>query len=495
MLVVRGMELKRYERVAERVRQMFRSGALHDGERIPSVRAMARQMRVSITTVVEAYRLLERRGVIESRPQSGFFVRPRSLHDVAPTAAPAPAETEPIGLFTERVRIAPWFDALLRAGSRQDVLPLGAGMPAPEFFPSAELAASMRRVLRRRPFEVNQYCLPPGHIRLRTEVARHLLEAGCTVDPDEIHITAGASHALLLGLRAVTERGDIVAVESPGYFGFYGLLHFLGLRALEIPTHPAHGLSVEALARVLERGTKLGCVLLSSSFSNPTGAMMPEDARRELAELCVRHRVPVLEDDTYGDLAFAPPRPRPVKAFAPAAVMHAGSFSKILAPGYRVGWLAAGRHHRDVGRCNMLSWVSLGLPIQLAMAEFLSDGGMQRHLRRLRGRYRDNVALLQNAVRESFPPDSRISEPRGGHFVWVRLPGERDARHLATAALAHGISIAPGVLFSSRCLYADYLRLNCAYPWSRRVRSGIQTLGALASAMEPARRRRPARKL
>lgn len=473
------MRIKKYDQIIHRIEDLIRLETLKDGDRAPSVRSMAKQMGVSVMTVLEGYRRLESMGLIESRPQSGYYVRPGVFGDSRPLARPPRANRPDIDLKTEAVMIPEAVERLLTQALRKDVLPLGTGMPAPDYFPSEELSIRLARVARTDPELVNSYCVGRGHCVLTEMVARWMIEAGCATPEEEIVVTAGATQALMLAIRSVTRPGDTVAVESPGYYGFYALLQFFNLKAVEIPCDPQSGLAVDALQAILRRGLKPACVILSPSFSNPTGAVMPDVNKEALVELCLKQNLPIIEDDTFGELAFNTYRPLTLKALSPDRVIYVGSFSKILAPGYRIAWLAGGRHTGDILRCHAMSVLATPAATQLAVAAYLKDGGLKRHLRLLRKRYQVNAGLLQDKIALCFPAGTRTSNPRGGHFLWVELPEGYNAVELSAASADEGISIAPGVLFSSRQHYGRCFRLNFAVPWGDQVDQAVERLGQL----------------
>jgi DNA-binding transcriptional MocR family regulator len=438
---------------------------------------------VSTTTVLEGYRCLEGLGLIESRPQSGYFVRPEGMRRPKPWSRLPPVRSEPIVLTTADVRVPPAVGELLAQATKPGLVPLGAGLPDPSFLPSEALSIRMARIVRQAPAEVNRYCIGAGELPLRRALARWMLEGDATTEADEIVVAEGATQALLLALRSVARPGDAVAVESPGYHGFHALLQFLGLRSVEVPSDPVTGFSVDALQDVLSAGgDPVACVLLSSCFSNPTGATMPDAEKRRLVEICGAKGIPLIDDDTYGDIAFADRRPRSLKSFAPADVIHIGSFSKTLGPGYRIAWLAGGKHRGDILRCHNMAALATRVAPQRTIYAYLERGGMQRHIRRLRRQYAENLRFLQNEVARHFPTGTRTGEPQGGHFLWVELPEDRDTMELARRAEKAGISLAPGVLFSSRLHYRRFLRLNGAIVCNNDIVRAIATLGKLVGS-------------
>lgn len=467
------------EQVAARIARLIESETLRSGERIPSIRAMAEQMNLSIMTVLEGYRRLEDRGLVECRPQAGYFVKPELLRDRPREISISVPECQEIRLDSRSVRTSELTRRLLELLWRPGLIPLGVGFSSPEFFPTESLSRHLARVSRGDP-HANQYEVGLGYPALRHELARKMMDCGCDLAPDEILVTLGGTEALHIALNTVLKPGDEVAVESPGYFGFFSMLERLRLRAVEIPSDPQHGLSVTALKTVLARNRRIGAVLLCPALSNPTGATMPEAAKDELIGLCRRARVTIIEDDTFGDLVFAGHRSSSLKSRDPERVVFIGSLSKVLSPGYRIGWVAGGCHHDELFRSHANTILCAPTPTQMAVASFLAGGGFQRHLRKLRRAFAENVARFRQEVSRHFPGHTRITNSNGGHFLWVELPAPCDSTELAFRCAKEGFSIAPGVLFSARDHYRRFLRLNAGLSWTEDVRSALRRLGEMA---------------
>lgn len=472
----------RYLAVVHRVESLVARGTLKSGDRIPSLREMAKQTGSSLMTVLHGYQVLEDRGIIASRPQAGYYVLPRPLSAPKIAALP-PMPLEPIRLYSDFVRASDDGQRLISQAMRSDVLQLGAGLPDSSFLPNEQLSLRMSRVVRGQPDGVNRYDLGSGDPALRAGIAKLMLGSGANVAPDEILVTPGATPGLLVALRAVASPGDAIALESPGYYGFYAMLRFLGLRAIEIPSDPDHGISPDEFERALAGRIRIRALVISSAFSNPSGSRLSRESMVRIAGLCRLHNVALIDDDTYGELYHGETRPHPPKSLAPDDVIHIGSFSKILAPGYRIGWIAGGRYQQEIRLCHSMAVLSVALPNQLAIAAFLADGGMSRHLRRLRLHYRENLASIRHCVAASFPEGTSITDPQGGYFLWVRLPDGVKAAELAELSIREHISVAPGTLFSSRGNYAGHIRLNGALPWSDRIEQAIQRLGALTAGL------------
>ena len=309
-----------------------------------------------------------------------------------------------------------------------------------------------------------------------------MADAGCQLAPDDIVVTGGCQEALSLALRAVANPGDIIAIESPTFYGLLQVIDSLGMRALEIPTDPNHGMSLDALALAIEQWPVRACVVVPN-FSNPLGYCMPPARKQALVSVLARHDIALIEDDVYGELGFSAPRPEAAKAWdEDGRVLYCSSFSKTLAPGLRVGWIAPGRYRERIEYLKyVLNLASPTLP-QLAVAEFLERGGYDRHLRQVRGDYARQIARMIQTVGKTFPEGTRVTQPAGGFVLWVELPSGSDAMRLYRQALAERISIAPGPMFSATQKYGNFIRLNCAQPWDERMERAMVTLGRLAHA-------------
>ncbi len=468
-----------YHRLAGELREQITEGVYTAGERLPGVRALGRARGMSVATVLAAYRRLEDEALIEARPRSGYYVRPRSARPVplprasAPAAQPSPVTGQELVL------------SLVKATNVEGLVQLGAAVPDASFLPTRAVERALLQAARRHRSRAAAYEFPPGLPELRRQIARRLAQAGCAVGPDEIVITNGCQEALVLALQALTRPGDVVAIESPTFYGLLQALESLQLEALEIPTDPVDGLSLEALQLALERWPVKACIA-TPSFSNPLGYCMPEARKRALLALLGAHGVPLIEDDLYGDLGFAAQRPPPCLALVPgsgAEVIYCSSFSKTLTPGLRVGWIVPGRHQ---GRVEYLKYVlnlATSTVSQLALAELLGGGGYERHLRAVRGDYARAVARMIDAVGRHFPPGTRITRPAGGFVIWVELAPQVDSLRLAQLARAEGISIAPGPIFSATQKYRNFMRLSCACAWDGRIEAALGRLAHLLNTV------------
>ncbi|MBI2949093.1 MAG: PLP-dependent aminotransferase family protein [Verrucomicrobia bacterium] len=465
-----------YERVALRIGELIEHGTLRPGERIPSVRQLSRQEQLSIATVTQAYRVLENRGLIEARPQSGYYVRPRIW-----SQPPEPAKSQPSPSAT-RVSVNDLVMEVLQANHDPTLIVFGAARPGTELLPTVQLNRTLASVARRYPRESNTSDVPPGHLKLRTQIARRAMESGCTLAPDEIVVTCGCQEALNLCLRAVAKAGDTIAIESPTYYGILQIIESLGMKACEVPTFPRHGVCLDELEKRLTRCKIKACVF-SPNFSNPLGSCMPDEKKQRLVELLARRGIPLIEDDN-GNLPHSGDRPKAAKAFdRQGMVLLCDSFTKTLAPGLRVGWTAPGRFQTRVEHLKFISTVGTGTLPQMAIAEFLANGGYDHHLRKLRRALADQVRCATQAIAKYFPDGTKVTRPTGGHVLWVELPPRINSLELFRRALAEKISITPGPIFSPKQKYQNFIRLSCGDPWTEALDQALRRLGEIMREM------------
>ncbi|MDX3985025.1 MAG: PLP-dependent aminotransferase family protein [Achromobacter sp.] len=463
-----------YETLADEIAKSIRDGVMRAGDKLPSVREACAARGVSPSTVFQAYYLLEARGLIRAQPRSGYYV-----HAPAESRPPEPGTSNPDGESTELAISERIFDILGSVRNR-DVTPLGSAFPSPLLFPLPRLAQAMAAHLKRQDPLDTVEDLSPGNPGLRRQIALRYLIGGMNVPASDIVVTNGALEALNLCLQAVTQVGDTVMVEAPTFYGALQALERQGLKALEVPTHPRTGVDLAAMEAAIKRHAPSACWLMTQ-FQNPLGSLMPDDKKRQLVEMLARHGIPLIEDDVYGELYYGAARPVPAKAYdTEGLVLHCSSFSKCLAPGYRIGWASAGRYSRQVQRLKLSSTLSASGPAQGAIAEYLEQGGYDRHLRRLRQTLQTQQDRMADAIAQEFPAGTRVTRPQGGFFLWVELPAAVDALALHRDALARGISVAPGPIFSASSQFASALRLNYGHPWDAAHEDAIRVLGELA---------------
>jgi DNA-binding transcriptional MocR family regulator len=469
-----------YLRLADQLAASIRAGTLARGERIASVRELARQQGVSMSTVVQAYRTLEDARLIEARPRSGYFVAARS-----PRRPPEP-ETMPLPAQSQAVDVSSLGAQVTALAQDPSFTSFGAAYPAAELFAQERVRRALSRAAQRHRDSLCCYPLSSGTPEFRRAVARQALAMGCQLDPEHIVSTTGCQAAISLCLRAVTKPGDVVALESPTSYGFLELLESMHLRALEIPTHPRHGLSVEALSLAFDM-QPVKAVLSVPTLSNPLGACIPLAERRRLAQLVAQRGVPLIEDVLYNPLCEQDEQRRAVRSFdSTGHVMLCGSFSKTLAPGLRVGYVDAGRWTAQVQRLRQVHAGSYTEVVEQAMADLLTRPGLESAFRALRSAVAQRVDEARGLIAESFPKGTRVTDPPGGFILWVELPAGSDSLALFEACLQERIVFAPGTMFSSTGRYRHCLRLGVVGRWDEAQRRALRRIGELAHKVVPA---------
>jgi DNA-binding transcriptional MocR family regulator len=469
-----------YQELAARLAEAIYAGSLRAGDRLPSVRHLSEQHGVSIATAVQAYRALESQRLIEARPKSGYFVlpKPRRLAEPAPSRPPTTPRFVGVNQFVMEY---------LACSQLPGVAPLGCATPSEELYPADKLLRLAAAIARRQRNVASRYLMDTGNTRLKSAIARRAVEFGCTLAADDIVVTNGCTEALNLALRAVAGPGDTIALESPTYFTLLQIIESLGMKALEVPTHPREGISLEALDLATQKPGAVKAALVISNFSNPLGSLMPEEKKRQLVRLLDSRGIPLIEDDIYGDTYFGRSRPFVAKAFdSSGSVLLCSSFSKSLAPGFRIGWIAPGRFQQQVELLKFINSIATPELPQLAIAEFMANGGYDHHLRRLRAAFATQVQRTSEAVAEYFPAGCRITQPAGGFVLWVEMPAAVDAVRLFQLARDACIAVAPGPMFTNTGRFRNFMRLNCGNVWSSQIERAVMRLGEMCKRLAEA---------
>jgi DNA-binding transcriptional MocR family regulator len=463
-----------YHDIASKIRDHIAAGVYPHGSRLPGVRRLSQQFGVSVSTLVQAQRQLENSCVIEARPRSGYYVSLRQW-PLPDTPAPSQPELKPTPVTGQELVLQ-----LAQAANQPGFVQLGAAVPDECFMPMRAFQRSLGKTVRQYGRRAANYAFPPGLPELQQQIARRMYLCGSHVNAERILITNGCQEALSLALQAVAQPGDIIAIESPTFYGLLQVIESLGMKALEIPTDPQTGISLPALELALEQWPVKACVLIPN-FGNPLGSLMPDAHKQQLVKLAQRHHLLLIEDDIYGDLGFSPERPRTLHSFDAKGgnVIYCSSFSKTIAQGLRIGWMVL--PERYFQRAEYLKYVTnLAAPTlpQLALADFLAHGSYERHLRQVKGRYAQQVSLFTQAISQHFPAGTKVTQPKGGFVLWVELAENVDTLQLTQQALQQKVSIAPGQIFSATQKYRNCIRLSCAQPWTVGVEQALVILGS-----------------
>jgi len=468
--------MKRYEQFAADIAELIRTGMLAPGEKVPSVRMASRTYSVSPSTVFKAYYLLEDRGLIQARARSGYYVRECS--------ASAMVEPELVRHVSEGtdVAVSELIFSVMASLKDPETVPFGSAFPSPWLYPLPRLARSMATAVREMSPAAIVSDMTTGNPELRRQIALRYMISGVRLPANELVITNGAMEALNLCLQCVTQPGDLVAIEAPAFYACLQVLERLKLKAVEIPVHPRDGVDLMSLQDSLERLPIKACWFMTS-LQNPLGASMTQDKKVMLYDLLAAHDIPLIEDDVYSELYFGTRAPNPIKSLdRHGLVMHCGSFSKNLAPGYRVGWVAGGRYTEQINRLKLMTTISPSVPAQAAIADYLKHGGYDRHLRKLRDTLELQQGAMLAAATRYFPANTRVTKPAGGYFLWFEFPEQVDSLQLFQLALAQGISLAPGPIFSASQRFQNCARLNYGYPWDDRSEQAMAMLGRILAS-------------
>lgn len=467
-----------YQQVIDFIESQQEQGQLRPGDKLPSLRKLGKQFAISVPTVKQAYLELERRGRVYARPQSGYYLTAQQ----ARTLLPRPnlwRGSRPVNLdccsFIEQV-----YEAL----HLPDTVALGVSNPILSHPPDKTLARLMRSVISRVAEKAVSYGPANGDPKLRMQLASRYQEQGIALEQKNIVITAGAQEALSIALQCVAKKGDLIAIESPCFFGLIELIETLGMKAIEVYTCTEDGVSLSELEKTLAKHPVKAC-LFSTAINNPLGSLMSEQQRQAMVNLLESKNIPLIEDDVYGDLYFEGERPKPAQLYSQKGlVLTCSSFSKTAAPGYRIGWLVAGQFEEQAKRIKRAQSCSTHMLQQWTLTEYLMSGEYDRHLLVLRKKllvYRERMRAL---IAEHFPEETCISQPRGGSVLWIRCRSHVDTSKIFHQAIKQGVSFSPGVIFSPSGKYKNYMRVSFGVKWDDKVEEAIKTLGKLVKELQ-----------
>lgn len=461
-----------YSEIANGIASQIRSGILKAGGKLPSVRMLCRDHSVSMNTAKRIFLELEAQSLIESKPQSGYFVskllqQKLSLPDISRPSLIA-NDKEPNELITK----------VYANMGRDDLTLFSIGVPSGNLLPLAKLKKEILHATRELKEGGTEYEPLQGNVKLRRMIAVRSLAWGGNLNENDLITTSGGMNALSFCLMALGKPGDTVAVESPCYSGILQLAISLRLKVLELPTHPITGIEMDALKKVIP---KINLCLLVPNFNTPLGSCMPDEHKKEVVELLSKHGIPLIEDDIYGDLYFGSQRPKCCKSFDKEGnVLWCSSVSKTLAPGYRVGWIAPGKHKEKLLKLKFVHSISSASIIQEAVGNFLKTGRYENHLHHLRSALKSNYQNYIHTIAEYFPVDTKVSRPQGGLALWVEFNKGIDTIKLYDLAIKKNISISPGRMFTLQNQFENCMRLCIGLPWSDDLKFKLKQLGNLA---------------
>jgi DNA-binding transcriptional MocR family regulator len=469
-----------YMQVAEGLEKMITDDILKIGDKLPSVRVLSDEYGISMGTAFQAYYHLEGKGLIESRPKSGYYVRfnQRRFPELPAMTPPDPVSHD----VSVKEMIASIYNDIV--SDNKKIINFALAVPHVSLLPLAKINKSVIHAVRNGKDHCINYEHTQGNVELRKQIARLAFNWGGKIKADDVIVTSGCLEAITTCLKAVTQYGDTVAVESPNYFGVYQAIENMGLKVVEISSCPVTGFDIDCFEQALKKFTIKACVVIPN-FNNPLGGCMPDESKKKLVELITKHNIPLIEDDIYGELYFGKNRPRTCKYYdTKGMVMHCTSLSKSLAPGYRIGWTIPGKFLDQVKQIKRINNISSPSLTQAAMAHFLQNGRYEYHLKSLRKALHTQSLRYMQAIIDYFPEDARVSRPHGGFVLWVELNKKINAFKLRTEAIKHNISIVPGKIFASSHSFDNCIRISFGKPFDDDADYGLMMLGKLIRKMQ-----------
>ncbi|HPC82387.1 MAG TPA: PLP-dependent aminotransferase family protein [Thermoanaerobaculaceae bacterium] len=465
-----------YRQISRQIRELVASGALPPGFRLPPERRLAEALGVNRSTVLRAYDELKGDGLVDAHVGRGTTVLPPRR-----PAAPAPQEVPPLPwrqLFRQvgPEALDPLVRDLLSQAERRDGISLAVGLPATELLPADELRAALHALFEKVGPRLLQHAPTEGHMPLRETIATLVATRGVLCSPAEVLVLSGSQQGLDLAARVFVDPGDVVVVEEPSFFGGLQAFRAAGARLVGVPVDE-EGMRTDLLEWVLGRH-RPKLIYTLPTFQNPSGAVLSLERRHRLLDLAARFGVPVLEDDPYSDLRYSGDPLPPLKALdTHGCVMYLSTFSKVLSPGLRLGFLIAPRPaHRQLVLAKQAVDLHASTPGQWLVDRFLREGRYQAHLGRVRRAYAARLLAMDQALRACAPAGMSWQQPDGGFYVWCRLPAEVDPRLLAERAAAAGVGYLPGRPCFASPPPEEYVRLNFSHSEPDLIREGVRRL-------------------
>jgi DNA-binding transcriptional MocR family regulator len=464
-----------YIRLTDKIAHQIKNGVFKAGDRLPSVRMLSKQHNISINTSKRVFLELEAQSLIESKPQSGYFVN--ALHSLR---LPLP-NTSKTSTNSHNIEPNELISRVYENMGRNNLTLFSIGVPSGNLLPLAKLKKEITTATRTLQDGGAGYEPIAGNVTLRRMIAARSLHWGGKLNENDLITTNGGMNSLALCLMALTKYGDTIALESPCYPGILQLAVSMGLKVIEVATHPDTGIDIEALKKVIP---KINVCLLVPNFNTPLGSCMPDSHKQEIVTLLNQHGIPLIEDDVYGDLYFGTKRPVCCKTFDTTGnVLWCGSVSKTLAPGYRVGWIAPGKYKEQIQKLKLVHSISSISIVNEAVGNFLKSGKYDTHLRQLRRTLQENFQHYATTIAEYFPEGTKISRPGGGLALWVEFKPNINAAELYDLALKKNISISPGRMFTLQNRFHNCMRLCIGLPWSDEIRQKLKQVGTIAKML------------
>lgn len=465
-----------YIQLSNQIRRQILSGELPAGQRLPSERKLAAHLGVNRTTVFSAFEILKAEELLQATVGSGTVVRRVPEEGGGEGTPPVePAWNQLFSQYTVRSESG-LVGELLGLASRTDVISFATGIASPDCGPAELLRGIDSELLSKENIRALLHSPTEGFLSLRAAMCGLMRRRGVFSNPEEVMMLSGSQQGIDLAARAFLDPGDIVVLEEPTYFPAIQVMRRAGARIMTVPVDD-QGMRIDVLEQLLER-YRPKLIYTIPTYQNPTGAEMPLERRRRLVDLATRYNVMILEDDAYGDLCYEGSQPPLLKALDGAGhVIYLSTFSKNVYSGLRLGWVVANRRIiRQFSAAKQLTDLHSSSLSQWMIERFVVSGGMEAHLRRICAAYRDRRDVMLSAL-EHYAPDGMCwNVPKGGYYIWCRLPRGVSANALVSKAAERGVAFIPGAPFFASGEGDGYLRLNFTFAPKDRIDEGVRRL-------------------
>ncbi len=477
-----------YLQIQHAIRQMILEGVFRPGAKLPSTRDLAKDIGVNRITVSRAFQMLENQGLISSKVGDGTYVRPQPGRTTVAMKPLVPADEESAlsvwGPFFVNPRSAPRSLPSVPPCKGDAGVSFVYAAPPPDLFPANDFRHCVDYALKRRIHEVCRVGAANGLPSLKEYLIGWLAQQNIAATDQTLIITTGCQQSLDLTRKVLLHPGDPLLVENPTFPGAVGALSPSGAGLMELPVRQTRS----DFRAFNTRGSQGRCKLIyvTPTFHNPTGLTMAAEERRLLTELAIQHSIPILEDDVFGRLRYEGPELPPLQSLCPTHVIYIGSFSKMLSPSLRLGWMVAPRPVAEqITFAKQASDLHTGTLIQAAMDEFCRRGLMVRHLKRIKRVFRSRRDAMAHALQRWLGADAHWKVPDGGLSMWITLPADLDTQELLNMAQQRGVQFLPGAAFYFRSATNNSMRLSFATANEQAIEAGIRVLGELISNRRP----------
>jgi 2-aminoadipate transaminase len=365
---------------------------------------------------------------------------------------------------------------ILKVTSLPEVISFAGGLPAPELFPIEGLSRACRKVLEEVGPPSLQYSLTTGTPPLRHYLAERVSKQGFQVDDNNIQVTAGSQQGLDLVGRLFLEPGSVVITEIPTYLGAIQAFNFYGAKYVSVPMDD-DGVLIDELEEAVKK-SKPRIIYIVPNFQNPSGITLSKERRRRLVEVAKRYKVPIVEDNPYGELRYAGEDVPSIQSIGGDHVIQLQTFSKIISPGLRIGWMSASKEIMAlIERVKQATDLHTNTFCQYVIAEYAKDGSLDRHIEELKVAYSERRQVMLDAMEENFPEEVNWTRPEGGLFLWVTLPEGMNSARLLDKAVEKKVAYVPGSPFYAQTKGENTMRLNFSNASPEMIVEGIRRLG------------------